>query len=87
MTLPPSSSKQRILLILGVSAFVIFLTNLAIITKTDYRYEIELLPISQSIKHPGEQNKVQTALIAGGEDARIVMLTFCAIIASAAHNS
>ena len=78
MTLPPSS-KRWILFILGVSAFVIFLTNLAIITGTDYRYGIGL-------KHPGEHNRVRTVLIAGGEDARIVMLTFCAVIASAAHN-
>jgi len=71
MTLPPSSSKRRILFILGVSAFVIFLTNLAIITGTDYRYGIEVLKTSQSLKHPGEHNRVRTILIVGGEDAKL----------------
>lgn len=80
-TLPSSPSKERILLILGVSAFVIFLTNLAVITGTGYRDGI--LPIPKSLKHLGQHSKVQTALIIGGEGARTVMLTFGA----AAHNS
>ena len=57
-TLPSSPSKERILFILGVSTFVIFLTNLAVITGTDYRDGIEILPIPQSLKHLGQHSKV-----------------------------
>ncbi|KAG0644101.1 hypothetical protein HOY80DRAFT_1013755 [Tuber brumale] len=56
MTLPPSSSRPRIFFILCISAFVIFLTNLTVITGTDYRAGIEILPIPQSLKRPGQHN-------------------------------
>ncbi|RPA98100.1 hypothetical protein L873DRAFT_1051969 [Choiromyces venosus 120613-1] len=56
MILPPSS-RRRIFFVLSVLAFVIFVTNLIIITDTDYRNGIDILPIPQSLKGSGKHTK------------------------------